>query len=33
MLQGFSRGGKNELEPEAFFSKIITADKGITFDA
>jgi hypothetical protein len=32
MIQGMSRGGKNELETEAFFSKIITAEKGITFD-
>lgn len=32
MLQGMARGGKNELESEAFFSKIITAEKGVTFD-
>lgn len=32
MIQGMARAGKNELESESFFSKIITADKGVTFD-
>ena len=27
-----SRGGKNILESETFFTKIITAEKGVTFD-